>query len=136
MEGDIRISGGKKQRNALILSAFVIVLVIGTLMWGMPNYNVYARELSGKAELREAEWNRQIAVQEAQAIKESATLKAEAEVIRAQGIAEANEIIAGSITTEYIKYKFIEGLNDGNTEVIYVATEAGLPILEASRLNS
>ena len=102
----------------------------------MPNYNVYARELSGKAELREAEWNRQIAVQEAQAIKESATLKAEAEVIRAQGIAEANEIIAGSITTEYIKYKFIEGLNDGNTEVIYVATEAGLPILEASRLNS
>jgi hypothetical protein len=136
MEGDIRISGGKKQRNALILSAFVIVLVIGTLMWGMPNYNVYARELSGKAELREAEWNRQIAVQEAQAIKESAALKADAEVIRAQGIAEANEIIAGSITTEYIKYKFIEGLNDGNTEVIYVATEAGLPILEASRLNS
>ena len=105
-------------------------------MWGMPNYNVYARELSGKAELREAEWNRQIAVQEAQAIKESAALKADAEVIRAQGIAEANEIIAGSITTEYIKYKFIEGLNDGNTEVIYVATEAGLPILEASRLNS
>jgi hypothetical protein len=136
MEGDIRISGGKKQKNMLVISAFVIVLVIGTLMWGMPNYNVYARELSGKAELREAEWNRQIAVQEAQAIKESATLKAEAEVIRAQGIAEANEIIAGSITTEYIKYKFIEGLNDGNTEVIYVATEAGLPILEASRLNS
>ena len=47
------------------------------------------------------------------------------------GIAEANKIIAGSITTEYIRYKFIEGLNDGNTEVIYVPTEANLPILEA-----
>jgi predicted Holliday junction resolvase-like endonuclease len=135
MEGDI-IIGGRKQKKAAISIFVILVLLIGTLMWGMPNYNVYARELSGKAELREAEWNRQIAVQEAQAIKESATLKAEAEVIRAQGIAEANEIIAGSITTEYIKYKFIEGLNDGNTEVIYVATEAGLPILEASRLNS
>ncbi len=135
MEGDI-IIGGRKQKKAAISIFVILVLLIGVLMWGMPNYNVYARELSGKAELREAEWNRQIAVQEAQAIKESATLKAEAEVIRAQGIAEANEIIAGSITTEYIKYKFIEGLNDGNTEVIYVATEAGLPILEASRLNS
>ena len=135
MEGDI-IIGGRKQKKAAISIFVILVLLIGTLMWGMPNYNVYARELSGKAELREAEWNRQIAVQEAQAIKESAALKADAEVIRAQGIAEANEIIAGSITTEYIKYKFIEGLNDGNTEVIYVATEAGLPILEASRLNS
>ena len=43
MEGDIRISGGKKQKNMLVISAFVIVLVIGTLMWGMPNYNVYAK---------------------------------------------------------------------------------------------
>ena len=64
-------------------------------------------------------------------MKESAKLKADAEVLRAKGIAEANEIIAGSITEEYIRYKFVEGLNDGNTEVIYVPTEANLPILEA-----
>jgi len=107
-----------------------ILLIVG-LLWGIPNYKVYARELNGKAQLREAEWNRQIAVQEAEALKESAKLKAEAEVLRAQGIAEANEIIAGSLTEEYIRYKFVEGLNDGNTEVIYVPTEANLPILEA-----
>jgi regulator of protease activity HflC (stomatin/prohibitin superfamily) len=107
-----------------------VFLLVG-LLWGIPNYKVYARELNGKAQLREAEWNRQIAVQEAEALKESAKLKAEAEVIRAGGIAEANEIIAGSLTDEYIRYKFVEGLNDGNTEVIYVPTEANLPILEA-----
>jgi len=56
---------------------------------------------------------------------------AEAEVIRAGGIAKANEIIGKSITKEYLKYLFIEGLNDGNTEVIYVPTEANLSILEA-----
>jgi len=133
MEGDIIIGGNRKQKKALLTGVVIFVLVVALMMWGMPNYKVYARELSGKAELREAEWNRQIAVEEAEAIKESAALKAEAEVIRAEGIAEANRIIAGSITTEYIKYKFIEGLNDGNTEVIYVATEAGLPILEATR---
>jgi regulator of protease activity HflC (stomatin/prohibitin superfamily) len=110
-----------------------ILLVIGIIL-GMiyiPKYKVYSRELSGKAQLKEAEWNRQIAIEEAKALKESAELKKEAEIIRAYGIAEANKIISNSITPEYIKYKFIEGLNDGNTEVIYVPTEANLPILEA-----
>lgn len=119
------------ERNSLIIMAVVIILLILGAMWGIPNYKVYSRELNGKAQLKEAEWNRQIAIQEAEAEKESAKLKADAEVIRADGIAKANEIIAGSITAEYIKYKFVEGLNDGNTEVIYVPTEANLPILEA-----
>ena len=120
-----------KEKNVWIFIAIGIIVLVFLAMWGIPKYKVYSRELNGKAELREAEWNRQIAVQEAQALKESAKLKAEAEVLRAEGIAEANRIIAGSITPEYIKYKFVEGLNDGNTEVIYVPTEANLPILEA-----
>ena len=116
-----------------ITMLFAIFIVVGIIL-GMiyvPKYKVYSRELSGKAQLKEAEWNRQIAIEEAKALKESAELKKEAEIIRAYGIAEANKIISNSITTEYIKYKFIEGLNDGNTEVIYVPTEANLPILEA-----
>lgn len=127
------MKGGVKMKDSSRLAFIVIVaiLLIGLIMWGLPNYKVYSRELNGKAELKEAEWNRQIAIQEAEALKESAKLKAEAEVIRAEGISKANEIIAGSITPEYIKYKFVEGLNDGNTEVIYVPTEANLPILEA-----
>ena len=115
----------------VIVGIISAVLLLGGILWGIPNYKVYARELNGKAQLREAEWNRQIAVQEAEALKESAKLKAEAEVLRAVGIAEANRIIADSLSEEYIRYKFVEGLNDGNTEVIYVPTEANLPILEA-----
>ncbi len=115
----------------IITAVLSIMLIIGLCMYIFPQYGVWQKELSGKAQLKEAEWNRQIAVQEAEAEKQAASLKAEAEVIRAYGIAEANEIIANSLTNEYIKYKFIEGLNDGNTEVIYVPTEANLPILEA-----
>ena len=96
----------------------IVIILIGGFLWGIPNYKVYSRELNGKAQLKEAEWNRQIAVQEAEALKESANLKAEAEVIRARGIAEANHIISESLTERYIQYKFVEGLNDGNTEVI------------------
>jgi len=119
------------KKKEVIIFFIIMVLILLIILWAYPNYKVYAKELNGKAQLKEAEWNRQIAVQEAQALKESAKLKADAEVIRAEGIAKANEIIAGSITAEYIKYKFVEGLNDGNTEVIYVPTESNLPILEA-----
>jgi prohibitin 1 len=61
----------------------------------------------------------------------SAEKDAEIEIARARGISEANKIIAESISESYLHYRFIEGLNDGNTEVIYVPTEANLPILEA-----
>lgn len=104
------------------------------LLWAFSQDKVYSKELSGKAELREAEWNKQIQIEEALAEKEAATLSKKTEIIRAEGIAEANKIIADSISENYIKYKFIEGLNDGNTEVIYVPTEANLPILKAKRL--
>lgn len=59
---------------------------------------------------------------------------AEIEVARAQGVAKSNEIIAGSISDNYLRYKWIEGLqaNDDMT-VIYVPTEANLPIMEAGR---
>lgn len=63
----------------------------------------------------------------------SAKKDAEIEIARANGTATANQIIGGSISQEYIQYKFVEGLNDGNTEVIYVPTEANIPIMEASR---
>jgi len=123
--GDLNLT-----KFVMVFGSILIILIVIT-MAVMPIYNVWERELSGKAQLKEAEWNRQIAIKEAEAKKQSAEMLAEAEVIRARGIAKANEIIAGSITEEYIKYKFIEGLNDGNTEVIYVPTESNLPILEA-----
>ena len=59
---------------------------------------------------------------------------AEIEIARAEGVAKSNEIIAGSISDNYLRYKWIEGLqaNDDMT-VIYVPTEANLPIMEAGR---
>lgn len=113
--------------------AGVILLVVFILlsMWLMPKYGVYQKELAGKAELKQAEWNRQIAIQEAQAELESAKLKKDADIIRAEGVAEANRIISATLTEQYIKWKWVEGLHDGSSEVIYVPTEANLPILEA-----
>lgn len=108
-----------------------ILFVVAFSMFGYPLLKPWWASQSGKAELAQAEQNRQIAILEAQAKLDSASKLADAEVARAKGVAESNRIIADSLTKEYLQYKFIEGLNDGNTEVIYVPTEANLPILEA-----
>lgn len=72
-------------------------------------------------------------IEEAKVKKDSATLLAEAEIERAKGVAASNKIIAESITDGYLKYLWIQGLQDGSSEVIYVPTEANLPILGATR---
>jgi hypothetical protein len=120
----------------VILCVVVLILcAIGIASWIMPQYNVWRKELAGKAALREAEWDRQIEVLEAQAKKDSATMLAEAEVLRAEGVAAANAIIGESLkdSEAYLRYLWIQGLNDSTGEVIYVPTEANLPILEAVR---
>jgi regulator of protease activity HflC (stomatin/prohibitin superfamily) len=118
----------------IIIAIVVVGLLVGVVIV-IANVKVYTKELSGKADLKEAEWSRQIAVEEAKAIKESATLKAEAEVERAKGVAEANDIIADGLggAEGYLRYLYISTLEDLETQLIYVPTEAGLPILEANR---
>ena len=118
----------------IICIGFTIFL-IGLGMWGCPQYNVWQKELSGKALLKEAEWSRQIKIKEAEALKQSASQLAEAEVIRAGGVAKANAIIGNSLKENeaYLRYLWIQGLHDGSSEIIYVPTEANLPILEATR---
>jgi regulator of protease activity HflC (stomatin/prohibitin superfamily) len=93
--------------------------------------------MHGQAELARAESNRQIATLEAQAKKESSRALADAEIIRADGVAKANKIIGDSLQGNegYLRYLYITHLGDTQDKtVIYVPTEAGLPIMESQRL--
>ena len=125
--------------GTILLTLFAVALLGGVItgaMVGCPAYNVYSKTKAGEAKLREAESSRKILIEEAKALKEAARFQAEAEVERARGVAEANEIIGTSLkdNDEYLRYLWINGLHDSNSEVIYVATEAALPITEANRL--
>jgi regulator of protease activity HflC (stomatin/prohibitin superfamily) len=110
------------------------VIVIGGLIFiGGPQYNVWQQSLAGKAELQKAEYTRQVAVLEAQAKKDSASQLADAEIIRAQGVAKANQIIGDSLkdNREYLQYLYITGLEEGSNKgnvTIYVPTEGGMPV--------
>lgn len=122
-----------------VLVVFLAVITLGGcgtgLAFACPKYNVWEQGLSGQAELAKAEYSKQAAVQEAIAKQESAKHLAEAEIIRARGVAEANKIIGQSLhdNEAYLRYLWIHSLEAGKNDVIYVPTEANLPILEATR---
>lgn len=120
-------------RNIAIVSISVFLsLIILNAVVG-PQYNVWVKSLSGKAQLAEAEYNRQIAVLEAKAKYESAKELALAEVERAKGVAEANQIIGDSLkgNREYLQYLYITGLEnaaENGAKTIYIPTEGGMPV--------
>lgn len=117
-----------------ITGAIALLFVILSIY---AKYNLWASALHGEAELKRAEWNRQIQVREAQAKLDSSKMLAMAEVERAKGVAEANKIIGESLKGNegYLRYLWIDSLQHTKDKIIYVPTEAGLPILEANRLN-
>lgn len=125
------VKPGAVIRDLLIIG--IIALAAG--MGGCPAYNVWQQGMEGQAALAKATQDRQIKVQEAVATKEAAVMLAEAEVERAKGVAAANKIIGNSLhdNEDYLRYLFVNGLEHTQNQVIYVPTEAQLPILEASR---
>ena len=78
-------------------SVIGLVVVAALVLVGLPTYNVYSKQMQGKAAYEEAVQNRRIRVLEAQAALDSAQLNAQAEVARARGTNEANRIMAESL---------------------------------------
>ena len=125
-----------KQQNGFINPAIALlaiggVAVLGLLFVGGPMYNVWSQSLQGKAELQKAEYTRQVAVLEAQAKKDSAKQLADAEIIRATGVAKANQIIGESLKDNpaYLQYLWItEGEKDSNRTVYMIPSNGGAPV--------
>ena len=119
----------------ILVSLFLIIGGVGSCMYIRPKYNVWKQEMEGKAEFAKAEQNRKIKIEEAKANLEAEKLNAQAEIERAKGAAEAIRIENGSITPTYIQYLWVRQQNaNTNNKIIYIPTEAGLPVLEAGRV--
>ena len=122
--------------SKIVFIVVFIVLLSGLGLAGCPKYHVWQQEQTGKAELARASSNRMIAVQEAEAKLESASKLADAEIARARGVAEANKIIGDSLkgNEAYLRYLWIDSMHGNqNVQLVYIPTEANLPILEANR---
>jgi regulator of protease activity HflC (stomatin/prohibitin superfamily) len=114
---------------------FAVLGIIGG-MAGCPYYAVYQQRLEGEAELAKAQYSKQVQIQDAEAKFLAAKSLAQAEIERAHGVAEANKIIGKSLeqNESYLKWLWIEGMKEKeNKEIIYIPTEAGIPLLEAGK---
>lgn len=109
------------------LGTLILLMLVTFGMVGCPQYNVYRQRLQGEAQLAHAHAARQILVQQAQAEKDAALLRAEA--IK----------IVGQAAKDYPEYRqqefigaFAEALKEGKiNQIMYVPTEANIPITEA-----
>lgn len=112
---------------------FGVLLFTAAILGGCPTYGVYRSRLAGEAELAQANYSKQVAVQTSLAKRDAAIYEAQAEVERAKGVAQANKIIGDSLKNneEYLRYLFVNNLEHTQNQVIYVPTESQLPILEA-----
>lgn len=109
-------------------SVIFVALILLALLW-TPLVGPWSQERRGLANLREAQQSRQIQVEQARAEREAAIERAEA--IR----------IIGEAAQKYPEYRqqefigaFAEAMKDGTiNQIIYVPTEANIPLLEAGR---
>lgn len=114
------------------LFGLLVTLIIGVavfIMFILPMWRVWSQGKEGEAMLRKAEQEKQILIEQAKAEVEAARLRAEAIQIVGKAAQEF---------PEYRKQEFIgafaEALqNDSIDQIIYVPTEANIPIIEAGR---
>ncbi|HEY6814511.1 MAG TPA: membrane protease subunit [Croceibacterium sp.] len=131
-----KIDLGNSSPGCVLVGLLAALVLIPAVLFAWPQYRVYSMRKAGEAALAEAQSSRQVAILEAKAKKESAIALADAEVIRAQGAAKANLILQDSMggPDGYLRYLQIQALAETRSSLIYVPTEAGLPVTEARRL--
>ena len=74
---------------------------------------------------------RKVMIEDSKAQMESASNLKLRDIIRAEGIAEANRIINESLTDQYIRWLFVDKVTEKENQIIYIPTEASVPITEA-----
>lgn len=122
-------AGTKEKQNSYkfegIVSLLVCLAVAAGIAFGYPNYLVWEQGKQGEAALAKATQDRQIKVQEAEAEMEAAVKQA-----------EANKTLGESIRAypEAMEQKWVEAIANTSNQVIYLPTEASVPITEAGRM--
>ena len=113
------------------------IVITGFSFWFLPVYWVWSARKRGEAQLAEAENAEKVAMMKANARLNAAKANKEAEVIEAEAVSLSIEKIGNSLeeNPSYNKWQWIKMMDrDNDKSVIYVPTEANIPILEASRL--
>jgi len=118
-----------------LIGVFVVVLIAWAL-FGMPVWRVWAQSKQGEADLQQAHKEQQIQVSKAQGRLDAAAINKQAAIIEAEAVAAQIEKIGQTLTKHdlYLRWQWIKMMEERpDSSVIYVPTEANLPIMEAGK---
>lgn len=113
-----------------------VVVVLAFLLWFLPTYKVWQSKKSGEADLAQAHKEQQVQVAKAQGRLDAANLNKQAAIVEAEAVAKQIETIGANLKEHdlYLKWQWIKMMEERpESSVIYVPTEANLPITEATR---
>lgn len=109
----------------------VIILVIGGLAWGVPNYSRYQARQEAENQVA----INTIVIQQQEQNIQVEKQKAQIRVVDAGGIAQAQSIISASLTDAYLQYLAIQAqqafaASPNHTEVYIPVGTNGLPLIK------
>lgn len=122
-------------KKSILLGLLVLVINVVTSCSACRSYqreqDMFDAEYKGKGELLQAESNKKVLVETAKANLESAKMNAEADVIRAEGVAKANKIIGQSLENNraYLEWLWIDNIEKNQNAVFYIPTENKMPLM-------
>lgn len=120
---------GEGEIAIILVIVFVIIAVIGAIMLIVPPYKAWAAEKRGEGMMRYAAMERNAMISQAEAERDSARLRSEAIEI----VGEASQKYPEYRQQEFIG-AFAKCLENGcANQIIYVPTEANIPIIEAGK---
>lgn|SRR4051812_48201233 len=117
-----------------MLEIIILVVFVAFILWFIPTYRVWQSQKSGEADLAQAHKEQQVQVAKAQGRLDAANLNKQAAIVEAEAVAKQIETIGANLKEHdlYLKWQWIKMMEERpESSVIYVPTEANLPILEA-----
>lgn len=111
-------------------------ICVAWILFGYPIWRIWASKKAGEAELQQANREQQIQVSKAKGRLDAAETNKKAAVVEAEAVSLQIKTIGEQLTKHdlYLKWQWIEMMKDRpESSVIYIPTEAGLPILEAGK---
>jgi uncharacterized iron-regulated membrane protein len=113
------------------MAAFVLALVLGLLLWGVPVYNRYQTRANEANKIQVNE----LQIQQTEQLVQVERQKAQIRIVDAQGIAESQRIINATLADRYLQHEAIQAqlqmANSPNHTTIYIPSgNNGIPLVK------
>jgi uncharacterized iron-regulated membrane protein len=118
-------------RGFFLTAGFLIVLMLGLLLWGIPVYNRYQTRANEANKILVNE----LQIRQTEQLVQVERQKAQIRIVDAQGIAESQRIINATLTDRYLQHEAIQAqlqmANSPNHTTIYIPSgNNGIPLVK------